>query len=170
MKQEEYPSIKIPRIRHTKEALKWIAGILRERKVRFEITGGLAAELYGSRRPLADIDIDISEKDFGKIIPTVKKHIVFGPKIYKDKNWWLLLLTLNYKGQLIDLCGIEHTKIFDHTKKKWVPLRNNLFKHAFKKFAGLRVPVTTRRELLNYKKKLWRRVDKIDVKELEKQN
>ena len=110
--------------RHTKEAFEWIISILRNHKIPFEIIGGFAARLYGSRRMLADIDIDI--------------------------------------------CGAEHTEIFDRKKKKWAPLINNLAKHVIKNVYGMKVPVTTRKELIDYKKKLSRRVDKMDVKQIEK--
>ncbi len=153
-------------MKHTKGALMWIVSILNKHKVKFQITGGLAAELYGSRRSLADIDIDIHERNFSDILSSVKKYIIFGPAKYHDKHWNLLLMTLKYKGQLIDICGLEHTKIFDHKKKKWILLKSNLSKTKIKIFHGIKVPVELESELITYKKELSRRVDLIDIKQM----
>ena len=59
--------------RHTKEAFEWIISILRNHKIPFEIIGGFAARLYGSRRMLADIDIDIPKKKIKRILSEANK-------------------------------------------------------------------------------------------------
>lgn len=51
-----------PSQQNIKEALAWITNILKKYSIPFQITGGLAAILYGSKRPLEDIDIDIPEE------------------------------------------------------------------------------------------------------------
>ena len=48
--------------KHAPEALKWIVNILKTNKVPFRISGGLAVKIYGSKRDLDDIDIDIPDK------------------------------------------------------------------------------------------------------------
>lgn len=63
----------------TEKAFKWIVGILEKHDVPFQVTGGLAARVYGSTRALNDIDIDISDDDLDKIFPDVEEHIIFGP-------------------------------------------------------------------------------------------
>ena len=47
-----------------KKTLKWIVGILKKRKIRFNVLGGLAAYAYGSKRMLVDIDFAMKNKDF----------------------------------------------------------------------------------------------------------
>lgn len=90
-----------------KEALIWIINILNKHKIPYMITGGYAARIYGSNRPLADIDIDVSDKSLYKIIPSVQKFISHGPNRYKDNNWDILGLTLHYKGQEIGISGVS---------------------------------------------------------------
>ncbi|MBI4020434.1 MAG: hypothetical protein HY367_03815 [Candidatus Aenigmarchaeota archaeon] len=157
-------------MRRTKEAFRWIVGILRKHKVPFMVFGGLAAELYGSRRPLADIDIDVPETGFQRIMSEVGDYLVSGPGIYKDRNWRLMLMTLKYKGQVIDIAGKEHTRIFDHTRKMWLPLHSHFSHVKWKYSSGLRVPVMLESELIAYKKEIWRRVDRADVRAMERRN
>ena len=156
--------------RRTKEAFLWVVKILKKHKIPFEIGGGLAARAYGTKRRLADIDIDLNEKGYKKIIKVIKPYIIFGPKFYKDKNWKLNLITLKYKGQKIDLAGIIHTKIFNSNKKKWIILKSHLTHAHLKKIYGINVPIEDKKELISYKKKLDREVDKIDIKQLSKNN
>lgn len=149
-------------MRRTKDAFTWIIGILRKRKITFQVTGGLAAEIYGSSRKLADIDIDIPESKFPDLLSSVKPYIRFGPKRYKDKHWNLKLLTLKYKNQLIDI-GSSHQKIRDFDKNKWVQINTHFHTSKLMHIFGLRVPVITEGELIDYKKTLSRRVDKYDI-------
>src|SRR3989344_5295540 len=99
-------------IRKTKEAFQWIVKILRKNNISFLINGGEAARIYGSKRELADIDIDISKRDFNKLLPQVQKFIKHKPKIYQDNHWKIYMMTLQYKNQLIDIGAKEKALIF----------------------------------------------------------
>src|SRR3989344_318130 len=112
-------------MKNTEEALKWIVNILRKHKIPFEIRGGFAAKIYGSTRELADIDVQIKNTKIESIILDIKNYVIFGPKRYKDRNWDLLLLTLRYKGQVIDISGLGSIKIFNKINKKWENLSFN---------------------------------------------
>ena len=75
-------------------------------------------------------------------------------------------MTLRYKNQLIDICGVEHTKIFDHEKERWVRLKTDFRARRNMAIFGKRVPVESCKELVVYKKKLGRRVDIEDVAQI----
>lgn len=152
--------------RDTKEAFRWIVKILRKHKIPFQVSGGFAAIIYGSCRLLADIDIEIPDRKFKALLPDVKKYIIYGPKRYTDKNFDLTLVTLKYKGQKIDISGCEKDKIFDRKNKKWVASKTYLSKVERKKIFGLIVPVIYKKDLINYKTKIARRVDLRDVKSI----
>ncbi len=153
-------------VRRTKEAFLWITKILGQHNVSYQVSGGMAARIYGSRRKLADIDIDMNQAQYKKIMREIRPYIVFGPKIYKDKNWRLELITLRYKNQFIDLGGIQHAKIFNSQKKKWLALPSHLARTHLKKVYGIEIPVEDKKELLSEKKELGRKVDKMDVKSI----
>ncbi|MFA5773424.1 MAG: MazG-related protein [Candidatus Paceibacterota bacterium] len=152
----------------TKNALLWITEILNKHNIPFQISGGLSAKLYGSPRPLNDIDIDIPEEGFKKIINDVKEYIIFGPKQYIDKKWDLKLMTLNYFGQKIDIGGTEYLKIFDSKNNKWLPFSTNFKKVVWLSFIGIKLPIIPAEELIKYKTYLDGDHQQIDINAVQK--
>jgi hypothetical protein len=157
-------------MRNTREALHWIVELLRKNKIPFEITGGFASRLYGSKRKLADIDIEVPDNSILKIHELTKRYTIYGPREYKDDNFDLPLLTLKYRGQIIDICGGDSERLFDKKKKKWILEKADIHKAKMKKVGDLILPVVPLRDLISYKKKLGRNVDKRDVKNLSKKS
>jgi len=153
-------------MRKTKEAFTWIIGILKEHKIPFQITGGFAANIYGSNRVLVDIDIGIPDEKIFEIQNRVKKFIIYGPKRYKDNVFDLLLMTLKYKGQEMDIYGINSEKLFNKKTNKWNKARINLSKTTKKKVFNLIVSIIPLKDLISYKKKISRNVDIQDIKAL----
>jgi hypothetical protein len=151
------------RIKDPKAALHWIVAILNRHRVPFQITGGLAAKAYGSDRDLVDIDIDIPEEAFSRIVPEVRAYLLFGPAAYRDPSWDLQLMTLLYRGQEIDLCGAHQARIFDQARKEWVNLMADFSTSEVKEVLGIPLPVVCRKDLLHYKRKLGRGVDRMDI-------
>jgi len=152
----------------TKEAFTWIIGILRQHRIPFHISGGFAANIYGSKRPLADIDIEVPDNKISIIKDDVKGFIIYGPKRYKDERFDLLLMTLRYKGQEIDICGIDSQKLFNKKTGKWEKESIDLSKATRKKAYGHLVPIIPLKNLIRYKKKIARDVDRKDVNALSK--
>ena len=153
-------------MRKTKEAFTWIIGILKEHKIPFQITGGFAANIYGSNSVLVDIDIGIPDEKIFEIQNRVKKFIIYGPKRYKDNVFDLLLMTLKYKGQEMDIYGINSEKLFNKKTNKWNKARINLSKTTKKKVFNLIVSIIPLKDLISYKKKISRNVDIQDIKAL----
>jgi predicted nucleotidyltransferase len=150
-------------MKNTSEAFKWIVKILCNHSVPFQITGGLAARIYGSPRELTDIDIDIPDERFWEILPEVKEYIIFGPERYKDEQWDILLLTLKYHEQNIDLSGADSIKLFDFHAKTWFVPPHDFSKYETKEIFGFSVPVITKEDLIFYKSKIFRECDQIDL-------
>ena len=155
---------------NAKAALIWITDILKKHNIPFQISGGLAANIYGATRPLADIDIDMPEDKFALLHEEVKKFIIFGPEQYKSEKWDLLLMTLNYQGQEIDLGGAYQTNIFNEATGQWQSITEDLSKAVIHDVMGIKAPVIPRETLLAYKKVLSREVDLIDVAEISAKN
>jgi hypothetical protein len=148
------------------KALTWIAEILRENHIPFQLAGGLAARLYGSTRVLDDIDIDIPEEDFEKLTQLVQPYVIFGPEQFSDEHWEIFLITLDYHGQKIDLGGAYKTKIFNKQTQSWEEMVSDLSKAKLNLVFGIEVPVISLKDLIEYKTKLAREVDMDDVREI----
>jgi len=151
-------------MKNAEEALIWIINILRKHNIPFHIAGGFAAKFYGSERELADIDLDIPEEKFELIIPEVKEYIKYGHKQYKDDNWDLYLMTLQYEGQNIDIAGAYKSKLYNKNTKQWESARTDFSKDEIKEIFGLKVPAMNLQELVSYKSKIQRDVDIEDLK------
>jgi hypothetical protein len=149
------------------KAFHWIIDLLEKHKVPFQITGGLAAWVYGSDRELSDIDVDVPEEWIAKLFPYVNRYVQFGPRHFKDDHWDLELMRLKYEGQPIDLGGAYHAKVFDCDLKDWVSVPADFTKAEERPIFGRLVPVVARELLLEYKKKLGREVDLLDIAHLE---
>ena len=154
-----------------KRALVWIVGILKKNKIPFQVVGGLAARAWGSKRELWDIDLIVPEEALGKLADLTKDYGVEGPDYSKSDESWqnYSYLELNYNEQNIEIAATtEETKIFDKQTKKWTPWIVDFSKSVMKEVEGLELPVMPLKSLLDYKKKLNRKVDKIDIMELTK--
>ena len=150
----------------------WIIDILEKHNIDFVVTGGLAAKSYGSPRPLNDIDIDIHDNDFGRILNDVKPYITSGPAHYQDERWDLQLMTLNHEGQDIDISGGDTLKICDAATGQWQENQTDFIHVEQRNIFGREVPVISRQDLVSYKTMLQGNHQKIDIQavqsELEK--
>lgn len=155
---------------NAKAALIWITDILKKHQIPFQISGGLAAIAYGATRPLEDIDIDIPDNKFELILNDVKPYIIFGPEHIKGDKWDLLLMTLKYHGQDIDLSGADSTHVFSEQSKEWVKLNEDLPNAPLKNVLGISLPVIPLDSLIHYKKMLSREVDLIDIQQIGDKN
>lgn len=153
-------------LNHVKTTLLWITDILKKHHIPFQISGGLAARAYGAIRPIADIDIDIPNDKFEIIKNEVSSFITYGPAHFKSEKWDLLLMTLNYKGQAIDLSGIYQTKIFNEKTASWIELADDLSSAVICHVLGLNLPVIPKHSLISYKQILVRPEDIIDINEM----
>ena len=148
-------------------ALAWIAGILNGSKIPFQVTGGLAARIYGSTRPLADIDIDVPDEYLPVLADLLAGHVVSGPARYRDGEWDIMLLTVNYAGCDIDLGGASGARVFDRAARTWAPVVADLGTAVRLKVYGVEVPVIARDALIAYKRRLDRDVDRLDIAAME---
>jgi hypothetical protein len=150
-------------MKNPENTFRWITSVFNKHNIPFVVTGGLAAKSYGSPRPLNDIDIDIHDKDFDLILEDVKDYVVFGPAQYKDERWDSLLITLNHKGQGVDISGGDALKICDARTGVWVLNKTDFSNTEQREIFGIKVPVVSRADLIDYKSMLQGEHQQIDI-------
>jgi len=150
-------------MKNTEKAFLWITEILEGMNVSYKISGGFAARAYGVNRELADIEVN--DKDIALISGAVHPYIVYGPERYKDDNWDLHLMTLQYEGQEIDISGIE-AKVFNKEHGVWENAGSDVDEYELIEVYGKKVPIEKLNTLIAYKTKLSREVDIEDVRQL----
>jgi hypothetical protein len=136
------------------EALRWLLLLLNEHGGLYHITGGFAAHLYGSKRPVNDIDIDLPRATLAKLAPQVAEFAIYGPGRYRDTTWDIYLMTLKRHGQVIDLTAIEDARLANKETGEWDALVMHLDDVEMVPYAGLLLPVQNRRDLISYKSKI----------------
>jgi hypothetical protein len=151
----------------TTEALRWIIEIFNRHNVPYRIGGGFAAKMYGSPRPLNDIDFGILEKYFSIILPDISEYITHGPKRYKDAKWDCELITLDYHGQEIDISGTETIKMSNKEKTKWISL-DETSETVDMNVEGIDIKVMNPEALVEYKKELDGEHQLVDIEAVEK--
>ena len=163
MKRETIPTKEAKYMDKAFPALVWIMNILRRHNVPFLISGGFAAKLYGSPRELNDIDIDMPEENFNDILDDVRGYIIFGPDQYKDGKWDLYLMTLNYRGQEIDIGGAMWGKMSNKARTEWIHVPSDFSRMNIIEFRGLQLPVISQKNLIAYKSHLDGSHQQVDI-------
>ena len=148
-------------------ALAWITENLNRLDITYQIAGGLAAKCYGSTRPLHDSDIYVPGKSLSIVEDELAEYIEFGPKHHKDENWDLVFMKLYYKNQQIEFGDAENTKYFDSESQQWIKEEINFSESNLIEFEGIALHVMPKQDLIKYKQRLNRKVDRIDVKEMQ---
>ena len=138
------------------DGLKWIVGVLNRFGMGYQITGGLAANLYGSKREIYDIDLEVSDYDVYRLGEICREYIIYGPNRYVDEHFDLLLMTLKYRDQLIDVCGIDNMSIRGLSQE--IDLGSAVEVDGYR--------VVSLEDLVSYKKLLCRDVDLIDIRNI----
>lgn len=140
----------------TLKALHYITSILDKHKIPYRIGGGFAAHIYGSERPVNDIDISLSGKYFDLIIPEIKEYIKSGPKYYLGEKWDCNYISINYNGQDIDMTDVDTLRMSNKELTKWFQTKDSFrkFPNVIKEVDGIEVLLIDPRDLVAYKKEL----------------
>lgn len=149
-----------------KKVLKQIIKVFRENNIPYQITGGLAATFYGSRRPIYDIDIDLYKHDIFKIKQLFTDNIYYDFHHLQDDQFDLYLMTLKFDDVLVDISQIEDAYIIDKNGQR-VKMTTDLANAVVVNWEGTDLSVQAKNELIEYKKLLNRPTDITDIQEMD---
>ena len=147
-------------------ALAWVVGLLDRHCIPFQAVGGLAARAYGATRPLIDLDFYIPMERFPELLPEASAYVVWGPEHYRDADWDITFVKLSYAGQQIEFGDAIDAYFFDRVAEIWVRQEIDFGASVWRDVLGVRVPVMPLPELIAYKRRLDREVDRMDLAEL----
>ena len=128
---------------------------------RFEISGGLAAKIYGSPRPLYDIDLEIAKGDSDAVRALFQTFIVHDWYHCTDGRIDCQLLTLEIDGVPVDISQVEGTAMTTPNGQR-IAFEPDLSKAVPVTVHDLSVPVEAKDELLAYKRIIHRPEDLAD--------
>ncbi|MEX2272678.1 MAG: hypothetical protein WD690_14490 [Vicinamibacterales bacterium] len=148
------------------EALGWIVDVLRRADVPFQVVGGLAARAYGARRPLVDLDFYVPTSRLDDVADVTAAYATRRPSHHRDECWDLTFMKLEYEGRPIELGGADRARYFDRHAGLWREAGIRFDASVEMTIFGIRVPVMPLDQLIEYKQRLDRDVDRQDVAEI----
>lgn len=150
-----------------KQVLKKVIKTLKKNQIIFQVTGGLAAIAYGSRRPLYDIDIDIYQRDVEKVRELFRPYLTKDLSHKQSEYWDIYMMTFNIDGVPMDVTQLEDWYYSDRSGKK--RLMTGYPENAkIINIEGIEIPVVEKDELIAYKKAAARAIDLDDVEQISK--
>jgi hypothetical protein len=153
-------------MRDTAAALAWLVDLLRSRSIPFQAVGGLAARAYGATRSLNDIDIFMPMRRIGEVEPDLTPFLTRPPLPHRDDSWNLTFAQLVYAEQKIEIAGVEGARYRDRASGAWVPQHIDFTRSHWVQLYGVSVPVMPREDLIEYKQRLNREVDRLDLAQI----
>lgn len=145
------------------KAITWIIEFLEENKIPYIICGGLACIGYGSNRALHDIDFYVPKKDFAKVVEFGKDYISMSACRVQNINWDIEFVQFTYKGIKIEIGSDNNIKTCNRKNGGWFHEKIKFDKYSLINLYGRDLKVMNIEDLIEYKSRLLREVDKLDL-------
>lgn len=97
-------------------------------------------------------------------MPDIRSYVIVGPAHHRDEHWDLVFMALDYGGQAIELAEADGARYWDAAAERWVPAAVDFAGSELREVLGLRVPVISKDRLVDYKRRLGRVVDRLDLR------
>ncbi len=155
----EHPALQEKQVSVLKNLLHhcWSQGI------RYQITGGLAGNIYGSLWKLHDIDLEMSLRDVYAIEKDYRDYVRVPTTRYVDEEFDMWLLQLEIDGVSIDINAIEDCFILVPPDRQPYHIETSLNKALTYHIHDLPIVVQPLSALIHYKILLQRHDDVRDL-------
>ncbi len=135
---------------------------LRDIDQRFQATGGLAGNLHGSTWPLHDLDFDVADAALPALADRFGSHVVSGPGPYRDTEFALDLLTIQFGTVEVDFSAASSIRLIDPAGHEH-PAPSDLDAAVLRHLDGRDIPTMPLDALIAYKRTIGRHADVEDL-------
>jgi hypothetical protein len=149
-------------------AVGWLADLFRDRDVRYAAAGGLAARAWGATRPLVDLDFYVHAEDLDRVESDLAPYVVEPLSKLVNDHWDLSLIRLEYAGVPLELSVGEGAKYREAQSGAWHDACPDFDDCPERELFGTRVRVMNRDDLVEYKRRVDRAVDRADIASIER--
>jgi hypothetical protein len=147
------------------KTLKLLISTFDEYQIPYQITGGLAGNIYGSTWPLQDIDIEVPQTRIAEVAELFGEYTVRPLSRFVDEEFDLMFLALRINDIDVEINQAEDAFIFsDGIRMK---LDTDLSQARRLNFCGLNLLVQPLDAIIKYKKLLKRHNDVSDLIKLQ---
>ncbi|MDA1061246.1 MAG: hypothetical protein O3B47_05670 [bacterium] len=164
-----------PKRQRAKKALNYIIPILKKFNFRWCISGSFACYLYGVKRPIAAIDIDVETyKDdpaFKRFIKEVEPFTQLPFQLWIDKNYDNWVMDVVFEKQLLSICTTSDLKLLNKKSQIYeLYYKQGIPEPLFIDFEGIALPVAPKESVLKMKEALAHKkaVDRVDISGMQK--
>jgi hypothetical protein len=151
---------------HAKAALYWILDLLEKKQIDYLITGGLAANAYGSLRPLADIDLYVPDKNMAELEQSAKPYVISPIHNRRSAFWDIIYMVLSYQEQKIEIVSSHDLNMLDTTRLVWIKQSVDFSRYQWKVIFERKARIMERKDLIAYKRMINRDVDRLDIQNM----
>lgn len=146
-------------------AVRQLIGCLDAAAACYQFSGGFAGNLYGSRWPLHDLDVDVAKQDLPRLAELLQPYIYHPLSLYEDEEFRLQLLRAKFEGVEIDVNQAEDA--YGRCGGQWVPLGTNLARRHRVSLLDMHVWVQPLDALIAYKELIGRVADVAELRALQ---
>jgi len=145
------------------DAMEWISGLFRDKDVQYAAAGGLAARSWGATRPLVDLDFFVHSEDLERIMTDLAPYVDRPLTEHRDEYWDLSFMRLEYGGAPLELCVAEGAQYRESATGEWHEACPDLSAFTERELLGVTIQVMNRDDLVKYKRRVDRAVDRADI-------
>ena len=146
-------------------AVRRLVTLLDEAGACYQFSGGFAGNVYGSRWPLHDLDVDVARQDLPRLAALLHPFISRPFGLYEDAEFRLYLVRATLEGMDIDVNQAEDA--YGRCGGQWVSLQTDLTRRQRMPVLDFHVWVQPLEDLIAYKVLIGRSTDVADLRALQ---